>query len=297
MSSCDREKKTFERSMSNTLISHTNSHTVSGRPTLKDVERFRTMSFRGLQIISEKSEKVLKSKCYEISKANEKTVNTNYEQNDKTMTNDLTTNSQSEAENNYSDCKKSTSKIDLGLDDLKRVAILDEAKDDRQRSNWKTTYSTHVALTVLTVNIVILLFCFIVLNASKIRLDFVYTISIIIVEAIVYLVTSCVWNFMYSVEDLVNSLDEEKVMLRILHGFCSINTLYHFYLYNLSVIHPNTYNLLILHGFCSINTLYHFYLYNLSLKHSNTLFNSAQHVAQVDTRCNKIASNVAHNVD
>jgi len=36
-----------------------------------------------------------------------------------------------------------------------------------------------------------------ILNASKIRLDFVYAISIIVVEAIVYLVTSCVWNFMY----------------------------------------------------------------------------------------------------
>jgi len=160
-------KKTFEGSMSNTLISHTNSHTVSGRPTLKDVKRFRTRSFRGLKIISEK---VLKSKCYEISKANEKTVNTNYEQNDKTMTIDLITNS--EAEKYYSDCKKSKSKTDL--DDLNlNVALLDEAKDDRQRSNWKTTYSAHVALTVLTVNIVILLFCFIVLNASKIQLDFV----------------------------------------------------------------------------------------------------------------------------
>jgi len=42
MSYCDREKKIFERSMSNTLISHTNAHAVSGRPTLKGVKRFRT---------------------------------------------------------------------------------------------------------------------------------------------------------------------------------------------------------------------------------------------------------------
>jgi len=164
--------------------------------------------FRGLKIISEK---VLKSKCYEISKANEKTVNTNY----KTMTIDLITNSG--AEKNYSDCKKNKSKTDL--DDLNlNVVMLDEAKDDRPQINWKTTYSAHVALTVLTVNIVILLFCFIVLNTSKIQLDYVYTISklIIFVEAIVYLVTSCVWNFMYSVEDMVNTPDDcdilEKVM-------------------------------------------------------------------------------------
>jgi len=37
-------------------------------------------------------------------------------------------------------------------------------------------------------------------------------LSIIIVEAIVYLVTSCVWNFMYSVEDMVNTLDDCDIL-------------------------------------------------------------------------------------
>jgi len=77
MSSCDREKKRFEGSMSNTLISHTNAHAVSGRPTLKYVKRCRTRSFRGLKIISEKSEQII-SKSYEISNASEKNCEHKY---------------------------------------------------------------------------------------------------------------------------------------------------------------------------------------------------------------------------
>ena len=34
-------KKSPERIMPHTLVSHTNAHTIRGRPTLKDVERFR----------------------------------------------------------------------------------------------------------------------------------------------------------------------------------------------------------------------------------------------------------------
>ncbi|KAK3744498.1 hypothetical protein QZH41_006342 [Actinostola sp. cb2023] len=81
-----------------TLISHTNADAVRGRPTLKDVERFRNGSVHEL---NSKSSKV-KTSSYEIT--NEPYMSPNYEKTDKTMTFDLTTNSS--AETITSDVKK-----------------------------------------------------------------------------------------------------------------------------------------------------------------------------------------------
>jgi len=143
---------------------------------------------------------------YEIS--NEQTVSTKYKQDDKTMTIELPTNS--EAETNYYDAEEGKILDEQNLngktDNNMQVIILDEAKNSRQSSR-KSSYLMYVTLKL---NILISLFVFIVLNACKIN---VYNI---VVHAIVYLGMCCVWNFMYSVEDMVNTLDDcdrlEKVI-------------------------------------------------------------------------------------
>ena len=175
-----------------TLTSHTNANAVRGS-TLKDVERFRNGSVHELLAKSK-----FKRDSYEIS-------NEQYEQNDKTI--NLTN---FEAETNPSDVEKSKNLDKQNFkgetDNNIEVAILDETKDSRR--NWKCLITV-----ILTLNILIHMFVFIVTNACKVPLDIAYIITIV-VHGIVYVgsikLLFFVWINFYtcSVEDMFNNSDE-----------------------------------------------------------------------------------------
>ena len=126
--------------MPHTLVSHTNAHTIRGRPTLKDVERFRNGLLH--EFYSLEALKTLKN------------VNT-------------------------SDVEKITDldeqNLDVDRNNNKQSTTLDKEKDI-QRNNLNCEF---LSLT-LVLNIVTVLFIFIVINTCK-QLDIACFITAIVV--------------------------------------------------------------------------------------------------------------------
>ena len=134
-------KKSPERIMPHTLVSHTNAHTIRGRPTVKDVERFRNRlvhEFYNLETL-----KTLKN------------VNT-------------------------SDIEKITDldeqNLDVERNNNKQNTTLDKEKDI-QRNNLNYEY---LSLTLVINIVTVCLFVLIVINTCK-RLDIASFITAIVV--------------------------------------------------------------------------------------------------------------------
>ena len=83
-------KSALQRFLSYALISHTNAHTVRGRPTRNDVERFRNGLVHELSSLKASQMCKVYTSSHEIT--NEAYVSSNFENTGKTVTADLTTN-------------------------------------------------------------------------------------------------------------------------------------------------------------------------------------------------------------
>ena len=83
-------KSALQRFLSYTLISHANAYAVRGRPTLKDVERFRNGPVHELSSLKASQMCKVYTSSHEIT--NEAYVSSNFENTGKTVTADLTTN-------------------------------------------------------------------------------------------------------------------------------------------------------------------------------------------------------------
>ena len=79
----------WQRFLSYALISHTNAHAVRGRPTLNNVERFRSGPLHELSSLKASQMCKVHTSSHEIT--NEPYVSSNFENTVKTVTADLTT--------------------------------------------------------------------------------------------------------------------------------------------------------------------------------------------------------------
>ena len=183
-------KSALRRFLSHALISHTYAYAIRGRPTLNDVERFRNGPVHGLSSLKASQMCKVYTSSYEIT--NEPYVSSNFENTSKTVTADLTTNY--DAEMNTSFAGKIKKVREHNFEDGAKDSELDK-DTDVSNLNSKVEY---LSLT-LPLNILFPLLVFIGFNTSKVRFGISYTISIIIVQAIVNVGLLSAWSCMFFV--------------------------------------------------------------------------------------------------
>ena len=183
-------KSALQRFLSHALISHTYAHAIRGRPTLNDVERFRNGPVHGLSSLKASQMCKVYTSSYEIT--NEPYVSSNFENTSKTVTADLTTNY--DAEMNTSFAGKIKKVREHNFEDGAKDSELDK-DTDVSNLNSKVEY---LSLT-LPLNILFPLLVFIGFNTSKVRFGISYTISIIIVQAIVNVGLLSTWGCVFFV--------------------------------------------------------------------------------------------------
>ena len=161
--------------MSNTLILHTDAHTIRDRLILKDVERFRNGPVHEsslIALITPSSHISLSSKVLTSSHetTNDRCTNPVHEISDRSMGMDLTTNCDAKLKTSNEKIKNLCEQNFKG-EAIKKFAMLDNInKDDTQRSNLKSKY---LSLT-LALNILFLLIFF---DFNNLRLDTIYIIT------------------------------------------------------------------------------------------------------------------------
>ena len=211
-------RKIFERIMNFTLISHTDPHTIRGRPTPKEVERFRNGSIHEFYSLKASQISKVHTRSYEIT--NEPYMNSTYENTDKTMTADLKTNNDSKM--NTSDVGKISNLHDKNLKDLansndKQIAILD--KDESQQRSLNRKYQS---LTCMF-NILILLLTFILFNSCRVRFDIAYLITTIIVQAIANIGLHYVCSCMCLADDMITNILADCDILENVMNFTNVH--------------------------------------------------------------------------
>lgn len=147
-------KNVLQRFMSSTLMSHTNAHAVSGRPTLNDVERVRS----GSLIREFYSYKASQNMCKVHTSSHEITnapyVSANYENTTTTVTVDLTINYDVEKNTLFAEKIKSVGEhnFESGANDCE----LDK-DTDRSNLNSKVKYlSLALSLNILFLLLVLI---------------------------------------------------------------------------------------------------------------------------------------------
>ena len=183
-------KSALQRFLSYTLISHANAYAVRGRPTLKDVERFRNGPVHELSSLKASQMCKVYTSSHEIT--NEAYVSSNFENTGKTVTADLTTNY--DAEMNTSLAEKIKNVRDHNFEGGANNSQLDK-DTDRSNLNSKVEYLS----LALPINILFLLLVFIGFNTCKVRFGISYTITLIIVQAIVNVGLLSAWSCMFFV--------------------------------------------------------------------------------------------------
>ena len=183
-------KSALQRFLSHALISHTYAYAIRGRPTLNDVERFQNGPVHRLSSLKASQMCKVYTSSYAIT--NEPYVSSNFENTSKTVTADLTTNY--DGEMNTSFAVKINKVREHNFEDGAKDSELDK-DTDVSNLNSKVEY---LSLT-LPLNILFPLLVFIGFNTSKERLGISYTISIIIVQAIVNVGLLSAWSCMFFV--------------------------------------------------------------------------------------------------
>ena len=129
-------KSVLQTFMSSTLMSHTNTHDVRGRPTLNDVERFRNWSLIHEFYSYKASQNMSKVHASSHEITNAPYVSANYENTTTTVTGDLTTNYNVEKNTSFAEKIKNVGEhFKSGANDCK----LDK-DTDRSNLNSKVKY-------------------------------------------------------------------------------------------------------------------------------------------------------------
>ena len=183
-------KSALQRFLSYALISHTNAHAVRGRPTRNDVERFRNGLVHELSSLKASQMCKVYTSSHEIT--NEAYVSSNFENTGKTVTADLTTNY--DAEMNTSLAEKIKNVREHNFEDGASDSELDK-DTDISNLNSKVEYLS----LALSLNILFLSLVFIGFNTCKVRFGISYTITLIIVQAIVNVGLLSAWSCMFFV--------------------------------------------------------------------------------------------------
>ena len=199
-------KTTSQRFLSYTLISHINAHAVRGRPTLDDVESFRNGPVHELYSLKANQMCEVHTSSHDITEPN---VSSNYENTSKPVTADLTTNY--DAETNTSLAVKIKNVREHNFEGGSNNSELDK-DTDRSNLNSKVKYLS----LALPLNILVSVISFTGFNTCKVRFGISYTISIIIVQAIVNVGLLYVWSCMYLVEDM-NTLDDCDLLEKVVN--------------------------------------------------------------------------------
>ena len=183
-------KSALKRFLSYTLVSHTNAHALRGRPTLNDVERFRNRPVHELSSLKASQMWKVQISSHEVT--NEPYASSNFENTGKTVTADLTKNY--DAEMNTSLAEKIKNVRDHNFEGGANNSELDK-DTDRSNLNSKVKYLS----LALPLNILFLLMVFIGFNTCKVRFGISYTITLIIVQAIVNVGLLSAWSCMFFV--------------------------------------------------------------------------------------------------
>ena len=141
---------------------------------------------------------------------NEPYVSSNFENTGKTVTADFTTNY--DAETNTSLTEKIKNVREHNFEGGANNSELDK-DTDRSNLNSKVEYLS----LALPLNILFLLLVFIGFTTCKVRFGISYTISIIIVQAIVNVDLLFAWSCMCFVEDMMNTLDDCDLLEKVVN--------------------------------------------------------------------------------